>query len=917
MASLESTAEYQRLQVDARREKNWKRWGPYLSERQWGTVREDYSAGGDSWRDFPHEHARSRAYRWGEDGLLGWTDRQCRLCFSVALHNGRDPILKERLFGLTGPEGNHGEDVKELYYYLDSTPTHSFAQAMYRYPQDEYPYEKLVAENARRGYHDREFELLDSGLLSDNRFFDVTATYAKGDCDDVLVELAVTNQGPRQESITLLPTLWFRNTWVWGCRHEGCSAKPSIRRLSSSPAGVLAVETRHDLLQPFRCSFQVDDDSEPELLFTENETNFEQLFAAPNYSPYTKDAFHRFVLEGQREAVNPKQHGTKVAALHRWVLQPGETRRVRIRWTEAASLGDSVPNLDESFATVMQSRRQEADAFYESVLPESMPAQQRQISRQAYAGLMWTKQFYHYIIADWLDGDVDVMPPPEQRRVGRNHHWRHLYARDVLSMPDKWEYPWFAAWDLAFHMIPTARIDPTFAKKQLMTLLREWYMHPNGQLPAYEFCFGDVNPPVHAWACLRVFQMEAENGRRDHTFLAQAFQRLLINFTWWVNQVDVNGDNVFAGGFLGLDNIGVFDRSKGLPDATELEQADGTAWMAFYCGTMMSMALELAREDRAYSEMASKFLDHFIRIVDAMHTQGADGLWDEEDGFYYDQLRVDGHCLPMKVRSLVGLLPLIAVEVIDEDQLDELPSFRNKLNWFLENRHDLASYITFAQSDRSHRRMLLSIPSEQRLRRVLRYLLDENEFLSPYGIRSLSKFHQQNPFEISIRGQTHRVGYVSGESESGMFGGNSNWRGPIWFPTTYLLIEALQRYDQFYGESFQVECPVGSGQMMNLGEVADEINRRLAQLFLCDESTGDRPSLQAGGSLRNEGSKGAGLWQDKILFYEYFDGDTGEGLGASHQTGWTALIATCLEQLHGRVTEGVPTAAQWASDGEE
>lgn len=899
------TPEHERLRADFRRQANWKRWGPYLSERQWGTVREDYSAGGDSWRDFPHDHARSRAYRWGEDGLLGFTDRQCRLCFALSLWNGNDTILKERLYGLTGPEGNHGEDVKELYYYLDSTPTHSHAVARYRYPHARFPYEELVRVNDERGYHDREFELIDTGVFQDNRFFDVTVTYSKADANDILVDVEVTNHGPESHPVTVLPTLWFRNTWVWGCRHEGCTAKPMIREIQDH-----VVETKHETLPPFRCAFESCEDQPSSLLFTENETNSQALFGSENFSPYTKDAFHRYVIDGELEAVRPRQHGTKVAALHRWVLEPGQSRHLRVRLTETELLPNgAVPSLGDDFTQVARQRQSEADEFYDGIFCDTMPTQQRQISRQAYAGLMWTKQFYHYIVADWLDGDHDVMPPPESRHHGRNRHWRHLYARDVLSMPDKWEYPWFAAWDLAFHMIPTARIDPAFAKRQLITLLREWYMHPNGQLPAYEFVFGDVNPPVHAWACLRVFQMEAENGHRDNDFLAQAFQRLLINFTWWVNQVDADGDNVFAGGFLGLDNIGVFDRSKGLPDGTQLEQADGTAWMAFYCGTMMSMALELARDDPSYSDMASKFLDHFIRIVDAMNKRDDGGLWDDEDGFYYDQLRIDGETVPMKVRSLVGLLPLIAVEILDEDQVRQLPSFRNKLKWFLKHRHDLVQHITFGTTN-DKRSMLLSIPSEERLRRVLTRLLDENEFLSDYGIRSMSKVHQFDPFRVTLRGQENVVAYLPGESDSGMFGGNSNWRGPIWFPTTYLLIESLQRYHHFYGDGFQIECPTGSGNLMNLGQVADEINRRLSQIFLrssSDSQAGDagtRPCLQGSG-----GSSDESVWQDQILFYEYFNGDTGEGLGASHQTGWTALIATCLEQLHGRVTEGVSREA--------
>ncbi|TWU43327.1 Mannosyl oligosaccharide glucosidase [Novipirellula aureliae] len=892
------TPEHARLRQDEAREKNWKRWGPYLSERQWGTVREDYSANGHSWTDFPHDHARSRVYRWGEDGLLGFTDRQCRLCFSVALWNGNDTILKERLFGLTGPEGNHGEDVKEIYYYLDSTPTHSFAKAMYRYPHARYPYRELSKVNSERGLNDPEYEVVDTGLFDKNCFFDVTATYAKADENDLLIEIAVTNHGRDAHEITLLPTLWFRNTWVWGCRHEGCTTKPLIQQLGSGREHV--VRTKHDTLPPMVCQFESIDDSE--LIFTENETNAERLFKDENFSPYTKDAFHRYVVSNETDAVNPKHHGTKVASVYRWDLEPDETRRVRVRLADPNHSDDSDRlDLGDGFSSVMQLRRKEADSFYDAIIPANETTEQRHVSRAAYAGLMWTKQFYHYIVDDWLEGDADVMTPPPARKSGRNRDWRHFYARDILSMPDKWEYPWFAAWDLAFHMIPAARIDPAFAKRQLMLLLREWYMHPNGQLPAYEFYFDDVNPPVHAWACFRVFQMEAEAGRRDTMFLKQTFQRLLLNFTWWVNRVDSNGDNVFAGGFLGLDNIGVFDRSKGLPEGAHLEQADGTAWMAFYCGTMMSMALELARDDKSYSDMASKFLDHFIRIIDAMNHSESGGLWDEQDGFYYDQLKIDDETVPMRVRSLVGLLPLIAIEILDEELLDELPGFRQRLDWFLQNRRDLAKHIEFAETSGHHRRMLISIAPRHRLRRVLSVLLDENEFLSKYGIRSLSKVHLQQPFQVTVRGDQHTVAYVPGESDSWMFGGNSNWRGPIWFPPNYLLIEALHRYHEFYGDEFQIECPTGSGKIMNLHNVANEINRRLSNIFLCPEGGGARPCLIGSGMTGNEH-----LWQDHVLFYEYFHGDTGEGLGASHQTGWTALIATCIEQLYGQITEGAP-----------
>jgi len=932
-----STPEHHRLQQDESRQRNWKRWGPYLSERQWGTVREDYSADAQSWSDFPHEHARSRAYRWGEDGLLGFTDRQCRLCFALSLWNGNDEILKERLFGLTGPEGNHGEDVKEMYYYLDSTPTHSFARAMYRYPHAKYPYKELLTTNASRGLHDAEYEILDTGIFNENRFFDVEATYAKADANDLLIEIAITNHGSDAHEVTLLPTLWFRNTWVWGCRHEGCSSKPSIRNVTDCENHV--VQTAHDTLEPFRCEWESQEGSE--LVFTENETNTEALFGGENFSPYTKDAFHRYVVDGQADAVNPKLHGTKAAAIYRWTLQPGETRRVKVRLSEIitsktaapakvtsenanfhnvtlqSSKKISVPGIavpadvtrvslvGEDFNAVLNERRDEADMFYDGIIPKNADDEQRHVSRGAYAGLMWTKQFYHYIVADWLEGDADVMTPPESRKTGRNRDWQHLYARDVLSMPDKWEYPWFAAWDLAFHMIPAARIDPAFAKRQMMVLLREWYMHPNGQLPAYEFYFDDVNPPVHAWGCLRIFQIEAQAGRRDTFFLKQSFQRLLLNFTWWVNQVDCNGDNVFAGGFLGLDNIGVFDRSKGLPDGARLEQADGTAWMAFYSGTMMSMALELARDDKSYSDMASKFLDHYIRIIDAMNRSESGGLWDEDDGFYYDQLQIDGETVPMRVRSLVGLLPLIAVEIIDSDLLDELPGFRGRLEWFLSNRQDLAKHVTYGENSAGKQELLVAIPTRERLQRVLAVMLDENEFLSDYGIRSLSKAHAEDPYRVTIRGVDHTVAYVAGESDSWMFGGNSNWRGPIWFPANYLLIESLHRYHEFYGDDFQIECPTGSGNLMNLRAVADEINRRLSNIFLCPEGGGSRPCLADSGMGGDEK-----LWQDHILYYEYFHGDTGAGLGASHQTGWTALIATCIEQLHGQITEGVPVAGE-------
>ena len=884
--STAATPEHIRLSEDKKRIDNWKRWGPYLSERQWGTVREDYSADGDAWNYFPHDQSRSRVYRWGEDGLLGFCDRECRLCFSAALWNGRDQILKERLFGVTGPQGNHGEDVKECYYYLDSSPTHSYVKGMYRYPQSAYPYEQLVEENKRRPLTEREYELADTGVFENNRFFDIYVEYAKANSNDVLIRMTVINCGPETETVWLLPTLWFRNTWIWGCRHEGCTMKPSIRETAAAASGSHRVATRHETLGDFRFDFgSHPNGNETNLLFTENETNTKLLFGSDNYTPYVKDAFHRYLIDGEQDAVNPQPHGTKVTVPYQLRLDPGQQQTIVARLSKSDTDLDSP--FDHRFSEVFEQRIDETDKFYATVIPAKCNEEEQTVARQAYAGLLWTKQFYHYIVADWLRGDANVSSPPAARLRGRNHNWKHVYARDVLSMPDKWEYPWFAAWDLAFHMIPMCRIDPHFAKRQLLVLLREWYMHPNGQLPAYEYAFYDVNPPVHAWACFRVYQM---TGGVDRDFLAKAFQRLLLNFTWWVNRVDANGDNVFAGGFLGLDNIGVFDRSKGLPDNSSLEQADGTAWMAFYCGTMLSIALELAREDEAYAEMASKFLDHFVRITDAMNTLNGSGLWDEEDGFYYDYLHSDDQYLPLKIRSLVGLLPLIAVEILDETLVERLPSFVHRLRWFMRYRHDLVKHISFADSENGVRKMLLAIPARKKLERVLSVLLDEGEFLSPFGVRSLSKYHKQHPFELDIRGEAHRVSYVPGESDSGMFGGNSNWRGPIWFPINFLLIEALERYHSFYGDDFQIECPTGSGNLMTLDEESKELNRRLTNLFLAPQTDQPRPCLSAAPDTSSH-------WQRHLLFHEYFHGDTGEGLGASHQTGWTALVAQCIEKL--------------------
>ncbi len=872
---MKPNAEFERLDAEAKRQANWKRWGPYLAERQWGTVREDYSPDGACWDYFPHEHARSRAYRWGEDGLLGMTDRQCRLCFGLALWNEQDSILKERLFGLTGPQGNHGEDVKELYYYLDATPTHSYMKALYKYPQAAYPYAQLVEQAGKSG-KTGELEITDTGVFDDSRYFDVFAEYAKDSPNDVLIRITIHNRGPVAAPLHVLPMVWYRNTWFWGCRHEGCTIKPRITPQDS------ALLCEHDSLGRFRFQFAGE---QPPLLFTDNETNSKLLFDVDNYTPYVTDAFQRYVIDEEHSAVNPKQIGTRVAGHYRFELGAGEQVALEMRLFPE----NEQPN--RHFADVFSERIAEADAFHDRVTPAGHDPEQRHVARQAYAGLLWTKQFYHYVVKDWLDGDPNTPPPPEPRKQGRNKDWQFLFNRDVLSMPDTWEYPWPAAWDTAFHMIPFSRIDPEFAKDQLRLFLREWYMHPNGQIPAYEFALGDVNPPVHAWACWRVYKMTAPRGRRDNVFLARCFQKLLLNFTWWVNRKDAEGNNVFAGGFLGLDNIGVFDRSQPLPTGGTLDQADGTAWMAFYCNTMMSMAIELARDgDWAYEDMASKFFEHFIAIADAMNTLGGTGLWDEQDGFYYDRIVTDGQSIPLRIRSLVGLIPLIAVEVLEQELIDSLRGFAKRTQWFMDNREDLARHITHMELG-VHDHYLLAIPSKDRLQRVLRYMLDENEFLSPFGLRSLSKYHEQHPFELHMDNQVYRVAYTPGESDTDMFGGNSNWRGPVWFPINFLIVEALERYHHFYGDQFKVECPTGSGNLMTLQQVAHELATRLTRLFLPSASEG-RPCHGDDPRYTDDPD-----FRDLVLFYEYFHGDTGRGLGASHQTGWTALATRLLEKI--------------------
>jgi hypothetical protein len=883
-----------RLDDDVALRKNWKRWGPYLAERQWATVREDYSADGESWTSFPHDHARSRAYRWGEDGLLGICDRQCRLCFAPALWNGRDPILKERLFGLTGLEGNHGEDVKEEYAYLDATPTHSYLKASYRYPLAAFPYDLLIEENARRGRSEPEYELADTGVFDAHRYFEVVVEYAKADEHDIHIRLSVRNVSKESAVIHVLPSLWFRNTWSWGCTSEGCTTKPRL-----AMHGDQWMRADHETLGRHFLWFSLaPDGTSPVSLFTENETNFKSLYDVPNASAFTKDAFHEHVVQGRSSAVNPARVGTKAALHYVMELGPGQEAVVRLRLV--AGDGPPVALTDIGFDNVMAARQHEADEFYDSVLPAGATAEVRNISRQAYAGLIWTKQFYHYIVREWRDGDPDMPPPPEARRRGRNTDWPNFFARDILSMPDSWEYPWFASWDLAFHMLPFARIDPHFAKAQLVLLLREWYMHPSGQIPAYEFALGDANPPVHAWAVWRVYKICGPRGGRDRDFLERCFQKLVINFTWWVNRKDVDGRNLFSGGFLGLDNIGVFDRSKPLPTGGLLQQSDATAWMAFYSLTMMAMAMELIPDQGglrvAYGDMASKFFEHFIQICDAMNSLGGTGLWDEDDGFYYDQIQIDGGApIRLKIRSVVGLLPIIAVSALEKDTVDRLPGFKKRFEWFLENNRELAGHISTTRSfhEPSHEHWLLAIPSGERLKRVLAYMLDEAEFLSPFGVRSLSKHHERHPYVFRTDGQVMTVAYTPGESDSGLFGGNSNWRGPVWFPINYLIIEALERYHHHYGDALKVEMPTGSGNLMTLQQVADELSARLVRLFLPDKN-GIRP---CDGKKCDAGS--LGIKDDPLLFHEYFHAETGEGLGASHQTGWTALVARCVENMHG------------------
>jgi len=880
-----------RLAEDASRAKNWKRWGPYLSERQWGTVREDYSANGDCWNYFPHDHARSRAYRWGEDGLLGITDRECRLCFAPALWNGVDPILKERLFGLTNGEGNHGEDVKEAYFFLDNLPTHSYQRALYKYPQRPYPYAQLIEANRQRSKLEAEFEITDTEAFSENRYFDVEVEYAKAGTDDILIQITATNRGPESATLHVLPTLWFRNTWSWGHMTEDTPVRPEIRRRANGQ-----IATQHATLGDFL--FLLDPANQAQLrdtLFTDNDTNLERLYGVANVTPFVKDAFHEAVIQGKPDAVNSTGIGTKTAAHYVIDLQPGASWSLRLRLVKQDDSPVDGAFFGETFSQILNQRRSEADLFYKNHLPYPPESEEFRIMRQAQAGLLWTKQFYSYDVERWLKGDPGQPAPARERQLhGRNWDWPHVFSRDVLSMPDTWEYPWFAAWDLAFHTVEIARTDPAFAKAQLTLMLREWYMHPNGALPAYEFAFSDVNPPVHAWAVWRVYKIADARGHRDLPFLEGAFQKLLMNFTWWVNRKDAEGRNLFAGGFLGLDNVGVFDRSKPLGDGNTLEQADGTAWMASYCLLMLNMATELALADPVYEDIASKFFEHFVSITAAINTCGGVGLWDDQDGFYYDRITMrNGGSVALKIRSIVGLLPMTAVSVADSATVGKLPNFRKRFLWFMRNKPGLARNISEIHDPAfpGQPRRMLAIPSREQLIRMLRYMLDESEFLSPYGIRSVSRYHKAHPYVLQWDCEDRRVDYDPGDSTTSLFGGNSNWRGPIWMPINYLIVESLERYHHFYRDTLLVECPTGSGKMMNLCQVSVEIKRRLASIFLPGPD-GTRPYAASLGRYANDP-----LWRNNLLFHEYFHGDSGRGLGAEHQTGWTALIADCLRGM--------------------
>ncbi|MFN8061609.1 MAG: hypothetical protein U0Q12_20800 [Vicinamibacterales bacterium] len=884
------TAEHRRLADAEARRVHWRRWGPYVSERAWGTVREDYSPDGRAWHYFPYEHARLRAYRWNEDGIAGLCDRHQRICVALSLWNERDATLKERLFGLNSHDGNHGEDVKEYYYHLDNTPTHSYMRYLYKYPQAAFPYDRLRDENRSRDRGRGEFELVDTGVFDQDRYFDVEIEYAKAGPEDIVIRITATNRGPDAAPLHLLPTIWFRNTWSWG--EPG--ARPSLRAIEGSEtASIVALEEPQYGARWLWC------DGSPAVLVTDNDTNFADLFGVSTPPGFSKDGIDAFVVRGRHEAVNPAGIGTKAAAHYRSLVPPGMSMVCRLRLTDTPPTRGlrGLPTPSPADRTVCDAvvadRRRDADEFFASLTPATLGEDARLVMRQSLAGLLWSKQFYHYDVRRWLDGDARQPAPPDERRAGRNREWEHLYNADVISMPDKWEYPWYAAWDLAFHTIPLALVDPDFAKDQLLLMLREWYMHPNGQLPAYEWALGDVNPPVHAWAAWRVYKIEKKRrGRGDRQFLARVFQKLLLNFTWWVNRKDTEGRNVFQGGFLGLDNIGVFDRSSPLPTGGHLEQSDGTSWMAMYSLNLLAIAMELASEDPSYEDVASKFWEHFLYIANAMGSRQRPGtsLWDEQDGLFYDVLHLpDGSRMPMKIRSMVGLIPLFAVETLEPEALAPLSGFKRRLEWFMANRPDLTAHVSTTHVPGRGERRLLSVVDADQLRRILHVMLDEREFLSPFGIRALSRYHREHPYVLTVDGVDHRVDYEPAESQTGLFGGNSNWRGPVWFPVNFLLIESLQKFHRYFGDEFRVECPTGSGRFMNLWDVSLEISRRLSSIFLAD-ANGRRP-VNGGAELFHRPE-----WCHLVPFHEYFHGDEGWGIGASHQTGWTGLVAKLLQQ---------------------
>jgi hypothetical protein len=872
------SAEDKRIADNTAHKVFWKQWGPYLSERQWGTVREDYSSNGEAWDYFPFEHSRSRVYRWGEDGLAGISDINQNLCFALALWNGKDPMLKERLFGLSSKEGNHGEDVKELYYYLDNTPTHSYMKYLYKYPQEVFPYIQLTETNRDRSILEPEYELLDTGIFDQNRYFDVFVEYAKASPEDILIRIELCNRGQEAAEITVLPTLWFRNTWAFG----KVKSKPDIR-VSSDSGHTLVLEASHEQTGIYYLLIQDSD----MVLFTENETNTATLFGTSNQSPFVKDSFHTAVINQDYALFEGKKSGTKSAAICHYEIPGNGSKTIMLRLTNTNKKKNP---FDRNFDRVFSRRISEANEFYEQFMPDAPVSDVIQTQRQAFAGLLWSKQYYNYEVDTWLHGDEGQPVPPETRKLGRNHEWQYLFNRDIISMPDKWEYPWYASWDLAFHCVPMARIDPDFAKKQLILLLREWYMHPNGQIPAYEWNFSDVNPPVHAWAALKTYHLEKKRtGKGDLVFLKRVFQKLLLNFTWWVNRKDSEGHNIFQGGFLGLDNIGVFDRSRVLPAGGHIEQADGTSWMAMYSLNLMDMALEIAREDPVYEDMASKFFEHFVHIAESLNSFGESGLWHEEDGFYYDALHLtDGNVIPLQVRSLVGLTSLLAVSVINKDLFRRLKGFKKRLLWFRNNEADLHKYMVIEELHED-RDILLSLIPKQRLIRILQKMLDENEFLATGGIRSISKYHKDNPFIIRLNGDEYRVDYEPAEAKTGLFGGNSNWRGPIWVAINYLFIESLRKYYSYYGESLKVEFPSGSNNYISLFEVARLLSQKISAIFIRDLQ-GKRPVHGEEERYRNDP-----YFKDLILFYEYFHGETCKGLGASHQTGWTGLVAEMIE----------------------